>query len=86
MVASEVFHSPQFAQLSEQQRAFVKAMCENGWDKISAAHTAWACKDDKSAAAMADRALRNPRISQIIALIDPAKSRMTKDEALQLAA
>lgn len=86
MVASQVFESPQFAQLSEQQRTFLQEMCRNGWDKLAAANTAWKCKDNKSAEAQANRALRHPVISALIALIDPSKSRMTKDEALQIAA
>ena len=86
MDAPTVFKSPQFAQLSEQQRKFIQALCDNGWDEIAAANAAWACKDANSARTLANRAMRNPRIAQIIALIDPAKSRMTKDEALQLVA
>jgi hypothetical protein len=86
MTSEQVFSSPQFQKLSEQQRVFLKALVENGWDKIDAAHKAWAATSDASAQAMANRALSNPRISAIVALIDPAKSRMTKDEALMLAA
>lgn len=86
MTGPEVFQSPQFAQLSIQQRTFLKEMCSNGWDKLEAAKKAWNCKNENSANAQANRAMRHPVISQLIALIDPAKSRMTKDEALQLAA
>jgi len=47
---------------------------------------AWKCKDDKSASAQADRALRNERVRELVALIDPAKSDMTLEEAFQLLA
>jgi hypothetical protein len=86
MLATDVFKSPQFQKLSPQQRVFIETLVENGWDKLAAAHTAWQCKDDTSASAMAATAMRNPKIGAIIALIDPAKSRMTREEALELAA
>jgi len=86
MTADQVFASPQFQKLSKEQRAFLKALVENGWDKLDAAYKAWNPGSDASALAMADRALRNPRVAAIVALIDPAKCRMTKEEALEIAA
>jgi hypothetical protein len=86
MKFSDVSKSPQFAQLSEQQRTFISELCSNGWDKVAAAKVAWGHKDDESAVSQANRAMRNPRVAALLALIDPTKSRMTKDEALQLAA
>ena len=86
MLASEVFKSPQFQKLSDQQRTFLQTIVENGWDKLSAAHKAWKCNSDDSALAMANRTMSNPRVASLIALIDPAKSRMTREEALEIAA
>lgn len=85
MTADQVFQSPQFASLPEQRRVFFKAYVVD-WDKIAAAKVAWQCKDDRSATSQADRALRHPQIAGLIAMIDPTKSRMTKDEALEIAA
>jgi hypothetical protein len=86
VTADQVFASPQFQKLSEQQRVFLKALVENGWDKLDAAYKAWKPTSDASAMAMANRALSNPRVSSLVTLIDPSKSRMTKEEALEIAA
>lgn len=66
MTKAEVFTDPAFVRLSEQQQAFVRALVENGGDKLAAAHTAYACKDDFTARTLANRALRKIQIRRLV--------------------
>ena len=66
MTKAEIFTDPAFLRLSEQQQAFVRALVENGGDKLAAAHEAYTCKDDFTARTMANRCLRKLQIKRIV--------------------
>jgi isopropylmalate/homocitrate/citramalate synthase len=83
----EVAKSPQFNKLSVQQRKFIEELCTNGWDRIDAARVAYPnCSTEASLAAAANKVMRNEQVKAVIALIDPTKVRMTREEALEIAA
>ena len=66
MTKAEIFTDPAFLRLSEQQQAFVRALVENGGDKLAAAHEAYTCKDDFTARTMANRCLRKLQIKRLV--------------------
>lgn len=83
MTKAEVFADPSFLRLSDQQQAFVRALVENGGDKLAAAHTAYACKDDFTARTLANRCLRKLQIKRLVDAYfgDNVKDRVpTRDE------
>lgn len=83
MTAAEVFADPAFLRLSDQQQAFVRALIENGNDKVAAAHAAYACKDDFTARTLANRALKKLTISRLVDAYfeeKPADRIPTRDE------
>lgn len=65
MTLDELRKESFFQQLSEGQQRFVIARCE-GRNPKEAAKTAWECKTDESAAAMAHKALKNANIVWLI--------------------
>ena len=83
MTLSDVVANPLYSRLTQQQQAFVTAICTNGNDKLAAAKTAWACSDDKSAATMANRALRKPAIAKLVGIYFGERvERITREELL----
>jgi len=66
MTKAEIFTDPAFLRLSEQQQAFLRALIENGNDKLAAAHEAYTCKDDFTARTMANRCLRKLQIKRLV--------------------
>ena len=74
MTVEEVVNAPEFAQLSPGEQKFLQALAE-GEDKLVAAKKAWSCKDNTSAAAQANRALRKIRRIR-------NRTILTQDEAL----
>ena len=66
MTKAEVFTDPAFLRLSEQQQAFVKALVENGGEKVPAAHEAYNCKDDFTARSLANRCMRKLAIKRLV--------------------
>lgn len=59
MTKHEVTTHPVFARLTEKYQQFLIALIDNGNNKRAAAHITWKCKDDPSADAMANTAIRN---------------------------
>jgi hypothetical protein len=86
MALSDVLKSKQFAALSDEQKVFVKALTENGWDFEAATRTAWKCGTEASFRSKLSTVKNNPRVLEILALIDPAKAPIDFEECLQLVA
>lgn len=66
MTRQEVIVHPVFLRLSDGYKNFVTALMDNGNDKRAAAHLSWKCKDDASAEAMANKALRKPAVRYLV--------------------
>lgn len=62
----DVIADPAFVRLSTQQQEFVRTIIANGRDKVAAAKASYQCKDDRSADALANRALRNKIINRLV--------------------
>ena len=83
MTAPEVFADPAFLRLSEQQQAFVRALIENGNDKVASARSAYTCKDDFTARTLANRALKKLTVARLVDAYfeeKPADRIPTRDE------
>ena len=83
MTLSQLKEDSKFLRLTDKQKTFVLVFCETNGDKVKAAHTAYDCKSDESALAMAYSALRNPVIKAIVTqFVEIVSNRYTKDELL----
>lgn len=89
MVIERLIVDPRYLRLTDQQKVFVKTLCEHGNDKIQAALAAWDCKSPASAQTMANRALRKPEIRKLTSEFfgkDIADERMSREEWLSVTA
>jgi hypothetical protein len=86
MMVSDVFKTKQFAELGEGQQKFVRALTENGWNKLAAAREAFKYKNDASLRAQANAAWKNENVAFVLGLIDPNKAPIDQDEVEQILA
>lgn len=79
MTLDDLQKHPAFVGLSDQQKDFTLLVCR-GTDKVRAAQQAWQCKDDRSARAMANAALRKSKVGWLIEQFQGTKHIPTRDE------
>jgi hypothetical protein len=80
MTIDELKRHQYFTQLSDKQKGFVLARCEDGLGLIAAEMKVRNCKDEKSAVALGNRDMRNPQIKWLISKFFGAAPIPTREE------